>query len=899
MPRRPTSSAGGSARPYTSGGFRPSTANHGMDPGAYDHEPQYTYGIEEDEEEEESDTEDLFAFLPPSTADQQQQHQEHTQSQAAKFEPNYDDLFAATLPAQQTVITPPAPTFDPYARYPGDSTIGPSSLASLYHPTAPVESPPSTDSQTPHDDPYRMRRIHGQPPTTSTTRVSGISSRELHVGLPSSPEKTAEEGYMVGRHGKKSSTLADTFSGISFSPSMMDNDSREGSVKMEFDFDAIDEEDSPYPEVRASVSNIDDPDMPALTIRMWIIGLTLCLVSNAANTFFNFRYPAPNVGPLTLLLISYPIGKFMAYTLPITTYRLPRWLGGFEFSLNPGPWNVKEHVLVFIMANVAVGPAYALNIIVVAEKNYGIDISFGFSLTIILATQLTGFGLAGITRRFLVWPASMVWPQNLVVCTLLNTLHAEEDEGSGGVSRLRYFMYVMGGAFFFFFLPVNQVFGVYNGLGASFLTFDWTEITWIGSPLMVPWWAQVHVMIGFVIFFWIAVPVMYYTNTWNFAHFPMFSEQAWDRFGDSYNISRIITSDDRFNVTAYNLYSPLYLSAGYSMAYFLAFALATCILVHTALYHGASIINGLKRVKVEPDDIHAKLMRHYPEVPDWWYMLFFLSFFCMAILANEVGLNLLSEVIPGRLLPGNPLANMIFKAYSVQTLIEASAFVQDLKLGHYVKVPPRAIFAAQAVATIASAFTSIGVKQFLFANVKDMCAINQKDGLTCPHNTVFFAASAVWGLIGPDRTFGTGTMYHPQLYALIVGAFLPIPFWLWQRRYPTSWTKFISIPVVLNGVSSIPPAVGINFTSWFAVGFVFQYLIRRRNFAWWSKFNYITSAAMDSGTVISLIFIFFTLQLPKGGVNLNWWGNDVFARTLDWDYFSFKPVPANGIPLTL
>jgi hypothetical protein len=38
---------------------------------------------------------------------------------------------------------------------------------------------------------------------------------------------------------------------------------------------------------------------------------------------------------------------------------------------------------------------------------------------------LAGFGLAGLCRRFLVWPASMVWPQNLVACTLLNTLHAE------------------------------------------------------------------------------------------------------------------------------------------------------------------------------------------------------------------------------------------------------------------------------------------------------------------------------------------------------------------------------------------------------------------------------------------------------------------------------------------
>ena len=222
---------------------------------------------------------------------------------------------------------------------------------------------------------------------------------------------------------------------------------------MEFDFDAIDEEDSPYPEVRASVSNIDDPDMPALTIRMWFIGLLLCLFSGAINMFFNFRYPAPSIVPMTLLLISYPIGKFLAYTLPITTYRLPRYLGSAEFSLNPGPWNVKEHVLVFIMANVAVGPPYAINAIVVMQVYYSIDPGFWFSLLLVLATQLTGFGLAGLCRRFLVWPASMVWPQNLVVCTLLNTLHAEEDQESGGISRFRFFCYVTAGAFFWYFFP--------------------------------------------------------------------------------------------------------------------------------------------------------------------------------------------------------------------------------------------------------------------------------------------------------------------------------------------------------------------------------------------------------------------------------------------------------------
>ena len=59
---------------------------------------------------------------------------------------------------------------------------------------------------------------------------------------------------------------------------------------MEYNFDDIDEEDSPYPEVRASVSNVDDPEMPALTFRMWIIGLVLCMIGSAMNVFFNFRW---------------------------------------------------------------------------------------------------------------------------------------------------------------------------------------------------------------------------------------------------------------------------------------------------------------------------------------------------------------------------------------------------------------------------------------------------------------------------------------------------------------------------------------------------------------------------------------------------------------------------------
>lgn len=34
--------------------------------------------------------------------------------------------------------------------------------------------------------------------------------------------------------------------------------------------------------------------------------------------------------------------------------------------------------------------------------------------------------------------------------------------------------------------------------------------------------------------------------------------------------------------------------------------------------------------------------------------------------------------------------------------------------------------------------------------------------------------------------------------------------------------RYINVPVLLNGASYIPPATGINYSSWFIVGFIFR-----------------------------------------------------------------------------
>lgn len=70
-----------------------------------------------------------------------------------------------------------------------------------------------------------------------------------------------------------------------------------------------------------------------------------------------------------------------------------------------------------------------------------------------MSAQMGGFGLAGLSRRILVWPASMIWPYNLIITTNLNTLHAGHDPSSPGVSRFKFFMTALLCTFIYQFFP--------------------------------------------------------------------------------------------------------------------------------------------------------------------------------------------------------------------------------------------------------------------------------------------------------------------------------------------------------------------------------------------------------------------------------------------------------------
>lgn len=108
----------------------------------------------------------------------------------------------------------------------------------------------------------------------------------------------------------------------------------------------------------------------------------------------------------------------------------------------------------------------------------------------------------------------------------------------------------------------------------SLITFDWAQIAFIGSPLATPWWAQANVALGFVVFFWIITPIVYFTNVWNSQFMPVLSRHTYDNKGHLYDVARA-TTDNQFDEEKYKAYSPLFLPAGFAVSYAMSFASVT------------------------------------------------------------------------------------------------------------------------------------------------------------------------------------------------------------------------------------------------------------------------------------------------------------------------------------
>ncbi|KAK9464709.1 OPT oligopeptide transporter protein-domain-containing protein [Lipomyces arxii] len=487
--------------------------------------------------------------------------------------------------------------------------------------------------------------------------------------------------------------------------------------------------------------------------------------------------------------------------------------------------------------------------------------------------------------------------------------------------------------------PQNLNLAVITGsmLGMGFnpiTTFDWSVINFT-TPLVVPFFSVLNNYIGVFLGAFIVL-AMYWTNYEYTAYLPINSNSIYDNTGARYNASRVAINN-QFDEAGYQSYSRPFTSAGYILTNGAALGIHTLTFAYIVLTEYKllwssfkGLYDGLRHRNQSNfdsySDPHTAMMAKYPEVPDWWYLavlvlsfvfsvaaisgyptntpvwaLILIMVICAimlipsAIIASVTGYELgfanLTFVIIGYILPGNGIANLILRQYGWHIDQQTEGFVSDLKMGHYVKLPPRAMFRVQMIACLVQSFMTVAILNFSMDSIKGFCEYTQPDHFTCAYTHSLYAEGVLYGIIGPRRMF-------EDLYPIVKWTFLicflgVLPFIALKYKYPRQML-YVHPVLLLNGLSKWGQSYNLSqYTPGLIAGYIFNYHLKRNYEMWWTKYNYILTSGLSAGIAFSGMFIFLTLQYTETSVS--WWGNSVNSAGLDGTYAATKlPVPEVG-----
>ena len=179
-------------------------------------------------------------------------------------------------------------------------------------------------------------------PTTTTATMAGMST-----------PAPAESGESSQRHSTSSKTVPEH--NITASPDAEDFEkppflyTTEAGNEHEDGFDDNDPRIQDIPSyVRRVVSFSDDPTLPTLTFRYFLLTIVFVVPGAFLSMMSHYRTTYAPYSIFFVQIASSYVGDWLAKVLPTRAIRLPftRW----SFSLNPGPFSVKEHVLITISA---------------------------------------------------------------------------------------------------------------------------------------------------------------------------------------------------------------------------------------------------------------------------------------------------------------------------------------------------------------------------------------------------------------------------------------------------------------------------------------------------------------------------------------------------------------------
>jgi OPT family oligopeptide transporter len=468
-----------------------------------------------------------------------------------------------------------------------------------------------------------------------------------------------------------------------------------------------------------------------------------------------------------------------------------------------------------------------------------------------------------------------------------------------------------------------------GGMGFLNLTLDWSNISngVFSNPMIAPFWTSVIIFVGYAFNCWVLLPAAKWGNLGGWKQHLM-SNRLFLENGTAYPVTELIGPDSSFNETAYEQYGPAFMGTQIIWGMFFDYASYTSALAWILLFGFPQLRAAVSKLKARAKTRGAQsinyqytdklnvIQRAYEEVPLWWYLALFLASFITIItilaagyffipiwtflvalltgavivipmgwlyaISNfQVAVGSTNELLYGYMVHAtsghrHPAGASTYGSIAGDAWYRAQYMLQDQKIGHYMHIPPRAVFFSQIFGELIGVPINYGVIQWVLHTKGDYLLGNKIDPLgqwTGQSLAKYNSLGVQYVVIGPARLFKEH-LFHPLPYGFLFGATVPLLIFALHRLFPRARFDLWNLTIFASSMSYFYGNLSTGFTSLLIVAYFSMYYFYRYKFEVWKKYNYLVAAALDAGFNISMLLIFVIFSSGKVIAMPYWWGNN-------------------------
>jgi len=239
------------------------------------------------------------------------------------------------------------------------------------------------------------------------------------------------------------------------------------------------------------------------------------------------------------------------------------------------------------------------------------------------------------------------------------------------------------------------------------------------------------------------------------------------------------------------------------------------------------------------------------------------------------------SVIAGLMLPGRPVGNMYFAAWSHNVIANTVQLCNDLKMGEYLKIPPRVMFLTQIYGTVLGGYINYAV-MISVVNSNRALLIDKNGDSSWSGATIqsYNTNATSWALA--KYLYQTGARYSIVPIGLLIGAGI-VAIHRVVCHFKPAIRGFrldeINFPQFIQYAGYIPYNASqtcVIFSQVLA-GFTTQFYLRNYRPRIFKDYSYLVTGAWD-GASLTCLFILSFAVFGAGGPSVpfpSWWGNNL------------------------